>query len=165
MLSESWLSQPQHQYADTWQVSQQAQHKSIHCKCHRWAPAHVCPLSDATQCKHTTKQLLYCIRQDSGQNSVDQHGQLCISVCNRTTQRLTLVALLAAQCAVHVMQHSPNNLALELGHVCLLQVPMSHSQGHNLPMSLRTLSGSCVCQCGDLVSFQLCIQFPHCGGT
>ncbi len=41
------------------------------------------------------------------------------SVCNRMTQRLTLIDLVAAQCAVHVTRHGPNH-ACQLGHVAVL---------------------------------------------
>ena len=41
------------------------------------------------------------------------------SVCNSTAQRLTLIALVAAQCAVHASRYSPNH-ACQLGHVAVL---------------------------------------------
>ncbi len=61
------------------------------------------------------------------------------------------------------MQHSLNNLALESGHVCLLQVPTSHLQGHAL-LSLvfeEPTFASVLIQ----HLFNRCLRPPHCEGT
>lgn len=66
---------------------------------------HVCQLSDASQHKHATQQLLNWIRQDYGQNSVQTlMVKLCISVCSYRTvhQRKGVLWLLCLLRSVHV---------------------------------------------------------------
>ena len=59
------------------------------------------------------------------------------SVCNRRTQRLTLIALVAAQCAVHVRRHSPNH-ACQLGHEAVLLFSQRQSSFEPLACPLAT---------------------------
>ena len=57
----------------------------------------------------------------------------CATMCNRKTRRLTLSASLAGLCAVHVTQHSPNNVARPQGQGYMPQAPMSHACCQTLP--------------------------------
>ncbi len=59
------------------------------------------------------------------------------SVCNKTTQRLTLIALVAAKCAVHTRRHSPHH-ACQLGHVAVRLFSQRQSSFEPLAFPLAT---------------------------